>query len=364
MTRVQFFKILFLVTYWVIAAAFIISFEGIALGFKPAADLVTEGMNYNFPILLITGIFFTFFVGSLMAVFEVLYLSNVLRKKPLGIALFVKTLFYLTNIFFWSSLVTLIFYSYSLDKSLFDAPVLELFYKYLSSPRVFMNMAWWGFTILMSLFILQVSDKFGKGVLLNFILGKYHKPKEEERIFMFLDLTSATTIAEKIGPHKYSSFLKDFFFDLEDAIYKTKGAVFQYVGDEVVIIWDIKKGIEDNNCIRLFFLAEEKIKTAKNNYLERYGVCPKFKAGLHFGKVIITEVGGSKSDIAYHGDTINTAARIRSVCHNYSKRLLLSADLLSLLHDLDKDFSVKSIGVIQLKGKENIISLFSVENKN
>lgn len=53
---------------------------------------------------------------------------------------------------------------------------------------------------------------------------------------MFLDLNDATTFAEKLGSKKYSSFLNDFFNDLDPAFTKTKGRVFQYVGDEVVII--------------------------------------------------------------------------------------------------------------------------------
>ena len=46
-----------------------------------------------------------------------------------------------------------------------------------------------------ALFILSISEKLGQGVLLNYLLGKYHSPKVETRIFMFLDLTSSTEYA-------------------------------------------------------------------------------------------------------------------------------------------------------------------------
>ena len=36
----------------------------------------------------------------------------------------------------------------------------------------------------------------GEGVLWKFISGRYHKPREEERIFMFVDMKSSTAIAE------------------------------------------------------------------------------------------------------------------------------------------------------------------------
>jgi len=54
-------------------------------------------------------------------------------------------------------------------------------------------------------FFLQVDKKMGKNVLLNLFFGRFHRPRKQERIIMFLDLTSSTAIAERIGDHKYSA---------------------------------------------------------------------------------------------------------------------------------------------------------------
>jgi len=94
------------------AAIFIISYEGTALGFQQAADMAQQGREYNFTIYLITGILFTLVIGIIMASFEILYLNNLLRKKPFGLTLFAKTLFYLSNIFIWSSIAILVMFSY------------------------------------------------------------------------------------------------------------------------------------------------------------------------------------------------------------------------------------------------------------
>ena len=81
---------------------------------------------------------------------------------------------------------------------------------------------------------------------------------------MFLDLTSSTTIAEKIGDYKYSAFLRDFFYDLDEIIAETKGAVYQYVGDEVVILWNLNEGIENNNCLRSYYESKNIINKKKD----------------------------------------------------------------------------------------------------
>ena len=212
-------------------------------------------------------------------------------------------------------------------------------------------------------FNFHISSLLGKGVLFNLLMGKYHKPVQEARIFMFLDLCSSAAIAEKLDPFEYSSFLKDFFLDIDDAVVESKGAIIQFVGDEVVIVWKVKDGIERNNCVRFFPLAKSRILRKKRYYKDKYGVIPKFKAGLHYGRIVITEIGSTKQEIAYHGDTINTTARIRSECSNFEKDLLISADLLSILENIDVKYTVESVGVSSLKGKQNVIGLFSIKKK-
>ena len=68
--------------------------------------------------------------------------------------------------------------------------------------------------------------------------------------------------------------------------------------------------------------------------------------------------------VAYHGDTVNTAARIRSACNNVNKKFLVSAEILSQLTDIDIKYSVEYVGLSNLKGKKNIIGLLSIEEKD
>jgi adenylate cyclase len=88
--------------------------------------------------------------------------------------------------------------------------------------------------------------------------------------------------------------MSDFFHDLDMAFTKTKGQVYQYVGDEVVINWKVKDGLKNNNCINAFFLAINIIEEKKDFYLNKYKVVPVFKASIHMGEVTVTEIGVSK----------------------------------------------------------------------
>lgn len=361
MRKTQLYKITFLVCYWTLAAVFYVCFKATVIN-----DYSPIGKPYNFSVSLVVAIFGTILPSVAIASFEILYFNKILRRKPFGINLLIKTSFYLISIFIFSSVAVLTTYSINLGKPIFHIEVIDSFLRYLSSPGLIMMFVFWGIAVISGLFILQINDKFGQGVLLNFLFGKYHSPKEEIQIFMFMDLKSSTSYAEEYGHIKYSMLIQDCFYDLTDIVYNRCAKVYQYVGDEVILSWDLDKGIKNNNCLETFFDFNKAITKKQDYYIGKYGIIPEFKAGLHYGEVIITEIGGAKKEIAYHGDTVNTAARIQSICNEHKKKLIVSADLLSILHDKDLDikYYIEPEGITHLKGKKYATGIFSVDKKS
>ena len=210
-------------------------------------------------------------------------------------------------------------------------------------------------------FVALISRVMGRNVLLNYMLGRYYHPKEEERIFLFMDIRSSTHMAEKLGHFEWHRMLNDFFFDIAEPIKRTRGEIYQYVGDEVVISWPRKLGVKNLNCIQCFFIIERKIKARRKRYQSRYrGFEPVIKAGYHLGKVIAGEIGDYKRSIVFHGDTINTASRIQAETNRIGRRLLLSGDLLNAL-DIKGQYQEEFIGKILLRGKEREVTLFSLD---
>lgn len=358
----QLIKIGFLVSFWVLAAVFYIFLE-MSLENYIVTSYQVHDYSYNLPRVLLIAVSVTLFAGSLLASFEILFFNRILSKKSFGTLLLIKSIFYLFSIFIFTSIGTVISASFILDKSIFHVEVYHRFIQYIISPKIWAEIIYWGIAIFLALFILNISEKLGQGVLINYILGKYHSPKEDRRIFMFIDLTSSSTYAEKLGHVKYSRLIQDCFFDITSVVNKRCVQIYQYVGDEIVLTWNTEKGLIDNNCIMTFFEFEKSIKDRSNYYLKEYGLVPEFKAGANFGYVTIAEVGEMKKELAYHGDAINTAAHIRSECGKFNKKLLVSADLLSLMPNIDNEFLTEPIGVVKLKGKKNIVGLFSVEPK-
>jgi len=209
-------------------------------------------------------------------------------------------------------------------------------------------------------FIKQVDSMLGPGTLLHMFTGKYHKPCVEERIFMFLDLKDSTTHAENLGHVKYSQLLQDCFSDLTSIVEEYKAYIYQYVGDEVVLTWKASSGLQNTNCLRLFFSYRELLHDKADEYKNKYGFVPEFKAGMNWGQVSVATVGQIKKEIAYHGDVLNVAARIQELCNSFKKGLLISEQLRQKLV-ISSDFKEELIDKILLKGKRVPIKIYSVD---
>jgi adenylate cyclase len=209
-------------------------------------------------------------------------------------------------------------------------------------------------------FINFVHNKFGPGVLMPLLLGRFRSPKEEERIFLFMDLKSSTAIAEHLGHLKYSAFIRDSFMDINAVLSECSAQIYQYVGDEIVLTWKVHEGLKEMSCIKFFFACQNRFAARSSHYERHYGQTPNFKAGLHMGMVTAVEVGNVKRDIAYHGDTLNTAARIQSVCNEFGKSCLLSEKMLVHLNGTEQ-YHIENLGSIMLKGKSKPVGIASIQ---
>jgi adenylate cyclase len=211
-------------------------------------------------------------------------------------------------------------------------------------------------------FFFALSQKLGPGVLGKWIRGYYHEPREEERIFLFLDMKDSTTLAERLGHLEFSALVRDFFQDLTLPVLQTRCEVSHYIGDEAVLTWTMERGLERANCVRFFGEFEKALERRSGYYRQRYGLLPEFKAGAHFGPVMATEVGEIKSEIVYHGDVLNTAARIQGLCGPTGERFLLSEDLAARIA-LPEDWGAAPLGAFDLKGKEAEVGIVAVRRR-
>jgi len=166
---------------------------------------------YDFKNSLVLTLISATIFGLLIGAFEVFYFNKFFSSKSFIIKIIYKIIFYLTIVIFFLITTAVISFTIIFDTSLLDTGVWVHLQNFITDPVFFSVILYIIMTIGISLFYLEVSDNIGQEVLFNFITGKYHKPIEEERIFMFLDMKSSTTIAEKLGHVKYFEMLASYY---------------------------------------------------------------------------------------------------------------------------------------------------------
>jgi len=208
-------------------------------------------------------------------------------------------------------------------------------------------------------FVGQVNRLLGRRVLVRLILGRYHRPREEVRVFLLIDLRGSTQIAERLGNLRYHAFLSRFISDVTASVVRYGGEVHRYVGDEVILTWTAEEGLRNAGCVRAVFAISETLEAAGTVYEADFGVVPSFWAGLHLGPVVTGEIGTIKHEIAFLGDTLNAASRIQQASKELHRQFLASAEVISAL-DLPNDIASESLGRIELRGIEDSVELFAM----
>ncbi|MEO9484856.1 MAG: adenylate/guanylate cyclase domain-containing protein [Ekhidna sp.] len=314
--------------------------------FKPLTFI--QQIRFHLALGVIAGFLF----GSLEYLFE----KYIYKRVSFGKTMLIGSISYLVSI---AILVTLAFKTFSRIANIeFD----WLFYQdFIFSKQMILLTVYIFLVGFLIDFFREVGKKFGPGNLWRMLRGEFYHPKEDRRIFMFLDLKSSTTIAEQLGHNKYSQLIQECFLDVSDLVIAHKAHIYQYVGDEIVLSWSIDEGLADLNCIRFYYSYRDLLERRRSHYESKFGLVPQFKAGLEMGNVMVAEVGEIKREIAYHGDVLNTAARIQACCNEFNRKVLISESLESALSEIT-DNEYELMGNIQLKGKSKNLKIYAVSD--
>ena len=325
------------------------------------ADVIHEtefwkqfGHIYGIEDIILSGFIF----GVIFSLINILFDRTRLRRLSIGKIIVIKSLLYfLANTI--SDGIVLIS-NIGLQPDIFTLAATAPASNIIPVGFILATAAYYIFFIVLLNFFYQLHKKIGARVLLNSVLGKYHQPRDEKLIFLFLDLKDSTHIAETLEHKKYSLFIKDCFALLTGPIYRNHAEVYQYVGDEAVLIWPGKKGLKNLHCLRLFFDFRRALEQKRDYFVKKYGHFPRFKAGVDYGEVTVTEVGEIRRDLAYHGDVLNTAARLEKLCKHVGKDLLITSYLNDELPNLN-GYNREFVNEFRLEGKGNRIKVYAIE---
>jgi adenylate cyclase len=175
---------------------------------------------------------------------------------------------------------------------------------------------------------------------------------------MFIDLKNSTPIAEKLGHKEYFKFIRDVIYCISAGVAQYNGRIYQYVGDEIVAWWP-SSSLNARKSVDAIIESRKIMNKNAEVFKRGFDILPEYKIGVHTGNVTVGQIGTTKKDIVMSGDTINTAARIRSACTELNQKFVVSKEFIELLNM--KEWQSESLGMVDLKGKNEKIELFALK---
>ncbi len=298
-----------------------------------------------------------FILSIIMGYLFVYRLKKMLEHYPLWLNFIIKSVLLLGGALIISFLIQ--FVSFTLVWG--DTPgkaLHEILVYALHKNWLLQKVLYWLIIFFITQLFLLINERYSPGVFMDIFMGKYIQPKIEKRIIMFMDLKDSTPTAEKLGHQLYFKFIRDFIYQISTAIIEYEGRIYQYVGDEAVSSWIFDR-TNTRKCMSAVILARRNIQKRSEHFRREYGIVPEFRVGIHLGDVTVGEIGVIKKDLAMTGDTMNTTARIRSACNELNHNFIVSKQFIENI-DLE-EWQSENLGPIELKGKENVIELYSLK---
>jgi class 3 adenylate cyclase len=221
------------------------------------------------------------------------------------------------------------------------------------------------YSLLVSAFILsafRIRDVIGPGTFGNLLIGRYHRPVREERIFLFVDVVGSTGFAERHGDLRAQEYLGRFFARLARPVRRFGGVIDDYVGDMAIVSWQASSrgALEGAAPLRCVQAIGHEIADAAAEWRRDFGEVPGFRAALHCGPVVTAEIGLERHKITYFGDVMNTTARIETLCKTLGEPVLVSGDLMARLGPLPAEIEARPLGPQAVRGREEPLEVFAI----
>ena len=177
---------------------------------------------------------------------------------------------------------------------------------------------------------------------------------------LFTDIRDYTSLSEQMTPEENFQFVNAYNERMGPIIRKHHGFINQYLGDAIMALFP--ESAEDT----LAAAIEMQQNIYEFNAMRKIKHLPPIKMGIgmHTGPLIMGITGDKdRLDATTISDAVNTASRIESLTKYYKASILLSEITLQQIQH-PKDFHLRYLGKVQVKGKQSSIGIHECFSSN
>jgi adenylate cyclase len=139
-----------------------------------------------------------------------------------------------------------------------------------------------------------------------------------------------------------------------------RGEVLTYVGDEVIVTWPEDIGAIDCRPLQCFIAMRGVLADASQQFECEFGATPRIRGSLHFGPVIVGEIGDVKRAIVFNGDVMNTAARLEELSRKVDGGFLASRAAMERFSSAPR-VATCDLGRMPIRGRADGIDVVGID---
>jgi len=190
--------------------------------------------------------------------------------------------------------------------------------------------------------------------------------ERKEMSFLFMDIVGFTPISEhyknKNDPEGLVILINEFLDAMTKIILNNNGTIDKYMGDCIMAFWNAPLDCPNHAEMAVKSAIEIEIKTdeLRRRYSEQGLPAINVGTGVNTGDCIVGNMGSeSRFDYSVIGDAVNLAARLEAKAARH-ELLEYKTIISSFTKDqLPEEYKCKEIGSINVKGKEELITIYS-----
>jgi len=175
---------------------------------------------------------------------------------------------------------------------------------------------------------------------------------------MFTEVANFEELMKTVPPEKLLSRLNQFFSAAIDTVFELDGTLDKFIGNNIMAFWGAPLSIPDgeNKAVTCARELQRKI-AALNTGWELAGERPfNVCIGINSGPVVAGNIGGvRRMEYTVIGDTVNTAARIKSLSKSKGLPVLIGETTYSRVKDTVK---IEQRIEAAVKGKTDSITVY------
>ena len=190
--------------------------------------------------------------------------------------------------------------------------------------------------------------------------------ERKEMSFLFMDIIGFTPISEfyknKDDPEGLVVLVNEFLDEMTNIILANGGMVDKFMGDCIMAVYGAPIDMPNHAemAVKSAIEIEAKTKELKQRYKDRGLPDINVGTGVNTGTAIIGNMGSTtRFDFSVIGDAVNLAARLEATAGrgDYSRFPTIYSSM--TMDQLPDTYKSKKIGDIKVKGKEDVITIYS-----